>query len=316
MRIDPKHLLILAEISDSGGFTEAAASLGTTQPTLSRIVKTLEQRFGEPLFVRTRRPFELTAVGRALVEQGRIIRIASTRADESVDRIRSGVEGELRLGGTPFFTDGFVSGLIADFQKAHPNITVRLSYGYTDDLVAGVRGGRLDVALCPLNVVDPAVEVAFLPLIEGRNIIACRVGHPLLQTRRITASKLANYAWIEPPPNSPLAADVKSILIAIGAERIRIVFSGGGLGAVINYLMHSDSLAVLPHTVVFGMRHQKTITALSYDVPHPARNLGLLHPSDREPTPLIARFMDYMQSSFQDLKALIQRHENIVVWKR
>ena len=91
------------------------------------------------------------------------------------------------------------------------------------------------------------------------------------------ASKLANYAWIEPPPNSPLAADMKSILIAIGAERIRIVFSGGGL-KVINYLMHSDSLAALPHTVVFGMRHQKTITALSYSVPHPARNRPVARP--------------------------------------
>ena len=44
MRIDPKHLQILAEILDKGGFTEAALEMGTTQPALSRIVKNLEER--------------------------------------------------------------------------------------------------------------------------------------------------------------------------------------------------------------------------------------------------------------------------------
>jgi hypothetical protein len=49
MRIDPKHLMIIAEISDAGGFTEAASSLGTSQPPISRVVKMLGQRLGEPL---------------------------------------------------------------------------------------------------------------------------------------------------------------------------------------------------------------------------------------------------------------------------
>jgi molybdenum-dependent DNA-binding transcriptional regulator ModE len=49
MRIDPKHLMIIAEISDAGGFTEAALSLGTSQPAISRVVKMLEQRLGEPI---------------------------------------------------------------------------------------------------------------------------------------------------------------------------------------------------------------------------------------------------------------------------
>ena len=107
MNLDPKHLMILAEIYDAGGFTEAAASLGTSQPSLSRVAKNLEDRIGEPLFSRTRKPLQLTPIGQRLVDQGRAIRTASKRASESVDRIRSGEEGELRIGGTPFFMDGF-----------------------------------------------------------------------------------------------------------------------------------------------------------------------------------------------------------------
>ena len=42
MRIDPKHLMIIAEISNADGFTEAASSLGTSQPPISRVVKMLD----------------------------------------------------------------------------------------------------------------------------------------------------------------------------------------------------------------------------------------------------------------------------------
>ncbi len=316
MRIDPKHLQILAEILDKGGFTEAALEMGTTQPALSRIVKNLEERLGEPLFRRNRKPIEMTPVGLALVEQGRSIRIAANRASDTVERIRTGAQGELRIGGTPYFTDGFVAGLIADFQTVFPNVTVQLSYGYTDDLVNGVKSGRLDLALCPVNIVDPDVNVEFVPLIEGRNVVACRIDHPLLKKKRITVQELIQYAWVEPPPHSPLAVDLKNALISIGAERIRIAFSGGSLGSVISYLTRSDSLAVLPHTVVFALRHQKTVTALSYEIPHPSRTLSLMRARLRNGSPAVEKFTEHMQKSFADMKDLIRRHENIVIWNR
>jgi hypothetical protein len=77
MQIDPKHLMIIAEISDAGGFTEAAVSLGTSQPAISRVVKMLEQRLGEPIFHRVRKPLQLTSAGAILADQGRAIRTAA-----------------------------------------------------------------------------------------------------------------------------------------------------------------------------------------------------------------------------------------------
>ena len=104
------------------------------------MVKNLEQRLGEPIFFRARKPLQLTPIGKRLVDQGDAIRVATKRASESVDRIRSGDEGELRIGGTPFFLDGFVSGLIAEFQAQRPNVTVQLVHGYPDDLIAPIGG--------------------------------------------------------------------------------------------------------------------------------------------------------------------------------
>src|ERR687898_826987 len=206
MQIDPKHLMIIAEISDAGGFIEAADSLGTSQPAISRVVKMLEQRLGEPIFHRVRKPLQLTSAGAVLADQGRAI-------------------------------------------------------------------------------LTPDADVSFTPLLPGRNVIACRVGHPLFSKSEITPEDYAAYPWVAPPPRSPLNRDLRNALAVAGVERVRIAAPGARLGTLINYLIHTDCLSVLPHTVVFAMRRRGTVSALPVKLDHPARTLGLLLPRSTPPPP-------------------------------
>ncbi len=310
MLLDPKHLLLLAEIYDSGGFSEAAASLGTSQPGLSRIVKGLEERIEEPLFSRTRKPLELTPIGKRLVDQGRAIRNATKRASESVDRIRSGDEGEIRIGGTPFFLDGFVSSLLAEFQVVSPNIKINISHGYPDDLIAQLVGDRIDAAFCPVSVIDPDRNLEFKPLIRGHNLVACRVGHPLRSKKNLTAMDLLDYPWVAPPPHSPLSEDLKNILSSIDARNINIAASGGGLGSVVNYIVHTNYLTILPHTVVFALRRQGTLSALPIELNHPNRTLGLFTPKHSAVMPAVEKLSAYLSVRIKEMLEQIQQHES------
>lgn len=317
MQLDPKHLMILAQIYDSGGFTDAALSLGTSQPSLSRILKSLEERIGEPLFSRTRKPLELTPIGEKLVEQGRAIRSAAKRASESVDRIRSGNEGELRMGATPYFLDGFVSSLIAEFQATRPNVTIQLSHGYTGELISNLIGDHLDIALCPIDILDPELDLQFTPLIRGRNVVACRLGHPLRAKKNLSPKDLLAYPWVAPPPLSPLNADLKNVLSSIEASHIKIIASGGGLGSAVNYLVHSDCLTVLPHIVVFALRLRGALSALPVEIDHPNRTIGLLTPKRGAArfasTPLIENLTQHLRHRIDEMLEQIQSHENAVM---
>ncbi|MEM9250690.1 MAG: LysR family transcriptional regulator, partial [Pseudomonadota bacterium] len=109
MKIDPRHLEILAAIVDNGGLTEGAAALGKSQPSLSRTLSQLEDRIGAPLFVPGRRPLQPTELGRALAETGRQILAADRAASEIVQQFRAGRSGRVRVGGTPFFMDGVIA---------------------------------------------------------------------------------------------------------------------------------------------------------------------------------------------------------------
>ena len=316
MQIDPKHLMQLAAIVEAGGFTEAAARLGTTQPALSRTVALLEKRLGEPLFLRAKRPFTATAVGLALAEQGRAVLAAARKASERVEQFRQGEDGAIRIAGPPFFMDALVSGLVADFQSQYPRVRVDQSYAYTSDLVSMVRAAQIDMAFCPIDLLEPDEDIAFTPLIKARNVFACRAEHPLISKRRIGASDLLGYPWIAPPANSPLNADLKSALVSMGADTIRISYSCGSLAGLLNHLKRSDCLTVLPHSVVFAMRQEGEVSALPLVLQHPDRQIGILRSQAHAATPTSDRFAGFVSDRFDELKDLIRRHEKIVIWGR
>jgi len=104
------------------------------------------------------------------------------------------------------------------------------------------------------------------------------------------------------------------MLLSFGATEIKIRYSGGSLMSVINYLKNSEALTIMPHSVVFALRNDKSITALPVTIPHPERALGLLRRADALRTPAIDQFAKFVGAGFEDLKLLIKRHENSVVW--
>ncbi|EAB6718320.1 LysR family transcriptional regulator, partial [Salmonella enterica subsp. enterica] len=93
MKLDERHLVQLAAVVQAGGVTEGAALIGMTQPALSRTLAVLEQRIGEALFVRGKRPLQPTPLGKALAEHGQAMLSASRKAAALVDGFHKGSSG-------------------------------------------------------------------------------------------------------------------------------------------------------------------------------------------------------------------------------
>jgi len=314
MKIDERHLIQLAAVVKTGGVTEGAALLGLAQSAVSRTLSMLEKRVGEPLFIKGRRPLQPTAFGLALAEHGFVMLAASRKASDLVESFRIGNSGVVRVGGTPFFMDSLIAGLCAEFQATHPDVRIDQSYGYFPDLRAGLKADQIDIAICPIDILDEGSGLEFQQILPGRNVVACRITHPLLLKRRPKPSHLLEYPWVAPPPGSPLLAGLRALLLSFGATELKIRYSGGSLMAVINYLKMADALTIMPHSVVFAQRRDKSITALPITIPHPERALAILSRVDAPRSPAVDQFATFVRSGFESLRHLIKRHEEAVVW--
>ena len=193
----------------------------------------------------------------------------------------------VRVGGTPFFMDALISGMIAEFQNALSRRAHRPELWLSAGTARRAQCRAIDLAICPIDILDEGSGPEFQEILPGRNVVACRATHPLLLKRKVAAERLLDYPWIAPPPGSPLLADLRSLLLSLGATEIKIRYSGGSLTSAINYMKATDALTVLPHSVVFAFRKEKAITALPVTIPHPERALGLLRRADAPRAPAV-----------------------------
>lgn len=316
MRLNERHLMQLAAVIDTGGVSEGAAMLGLTQPAVSRALSMLEARVGQPLFVKGKRPQQPTLLAQQLAIQGRAILAASRKASEAVQGFQKGTKGLVRVGGVPFFIDAFISRMIAEFQNQEPEVSVQQSYGNLPEMQAALESDQIDLAIVPMALVEAPRGFEFIEILAARNIVACRPAHPLMRKRRLQVSDLAEYPWVAPLPGSPLLADLHAILLTIGMSDLNIRYAGGSLMSVFNYLSETNGLAVLPHSVVFAQRAENRVTVLPFDIPQPARSLGILRRINAACPIAADRFAQHVAAGFEDLRHLIKRHENAVVWGR
>jgi len=250
MELDPKHLSTLHVIRERGGLTAAAAIPGTSQPALSRLVADIEIRIGAPVFDRSSRPWRMTSLGESLASQGSAVRVATSRASHAIEQFKSGTDGLLKLGGTPYLSDAVLTPMIAAFQRTRPDVSIDQSHAYTAKLLRRLRRRELDIVVAPVDTMDLSPGLSSLRLVAAKNIIACRVQHPLALVEKPKSEALLDYRWISPPAESPLETDMRDVLNSLGVRHIRTAFSGGSLSSVLQILEHSDCLAILPENVL------------------------------------------------------------------
>lgn len=137
----------ILEIYQTGSFSQAAANLYVSQPSLSASVKRLEARIGEPLFDRSMHPIHLTECGMEYVRTAQAIAVAEANFLNYLDEHRNCRTGSLKLGGSNLNISFILPAILHRFQERYPGITVDIMEGNIDQLQQSLQEGKLDFVL-------------------------------------------------------------------------------------------------------------------------------------------------------------------------
>ncbi len=186
-----RHLRYFLAVAEALNFTKAAALLRVAQPALSRRVQDLEDEIGVDLLKRSPRGVVLTAEGKVFLEKTRqILKLA----DESVEQVRAlarGEEGELHMGYAPAPTVEILPPALAAFQKAFPRVRVLLHDFSEQELIDGLRNGRLELALMPRGAGPQSVGLEFETLRSYPICVAVAPKHRFARLKTITLEMVA-----------------------------------------------------------------------------------------------------------------------------
>src|SRR5262245_11427383 len=132
-------------VADAGSVSAAARELFLTQPAVTRRLQRLEGAVGAPLLDRRRRPFALTPTGQAVIERCRSV-LVSLKELRAVTDNGQQPGGELRIGVAHALTELTLAGPVSEVQRTFPRILLRLSTGWSRDLLERVRNQAVDAA--------------------------------------------------------------------------------------------------------------------------------------------------------------------------
>lgn len=127
-------------IVDAGNLSIAATQLGTTQPTISRRLQTLEQSLGLHLIRRTTHTMKLTEDGERCYERAKELMANWESFESDLKGARAEAKGNLRIAVPHAFGQDRLVVLLAEFLRLHPGITVEwfLRDDVQDFVTAGV----------------------------------------------------------------------------------------------------------------------------------------------------------------------------------
>jgi len=183
--VELRHLRTFLTVAEALSFNKAAEKLRTAQSALSRQVQALEEEIGVDLLKRSPHGVTLTAEGKLLLEEARdLVR----RADETVKKVQAlarGECGELHIGYAPTPTVEILPPALAAFQKANPEVKVLLHDMTADEIVDGLRNGRLQLAVTPRPVADHEPDVEFELLKAYPLCAVLPAGHALARLKTI-----------------------------------------------------------------------------------------------------------------------------------
>jgi DNA-binding transcriptional LysR family regulator len=143
-----QELTAFVRAGETGSFSRVARELGVSQPSISRIVASLEARLGVKLLLRTTRHVALTDAGRVFLERARQI-LGDLDDAENAARGADSLRGTLRVALSGAFGIREVIPRLPGFAEQHPKLRIELLMSdRTDDLIA--EGADMALRLGPL----------------------------------------------------------------------------------------------------------------------------------------------------------------------
>ena len=145
MTITQLHYVLA--VAEHQNFTKAAQKVFVTQPTLSMQIQKLEEELEVQIFDRSKKPIELTEVGKKIVFQARNIVNESDRIQDIVDQQKGFIGGEFRLGIIPTIMPTLLPMFLTNFIKKYPKVKLKIEELHTEAIIEKLQDGHLDAAI-------------------------------------------------------------------------------------------------------------------------------------------------------------------------
>jgi LysR family transcriptional regulator of abg operon len=194
-----QHILSLVALSEAGSLRSAAASLGRSQPALTKNLRQIEDELGVRLFQRTSRGVIPTKIGQLVLARTRTIATDIRRLQEEVEQTKGGQHGTVSVCVSPFAATQIIPAALLVFRQRFPKVDVQISSGLFPVAIVALREGQTDIVIGPPPPADQCRSLIVEPLVNTDIVIVTSKSSPHAKARSIGDLSDADWLMIGSP---------------------------------------------------------------------------------------------------------------------
>ena len=193
--MEMRHLRCLIAVAEELHFGRAATRLNLSQPPVSLAIKELEAELGVTLFERSSRRIALTREGEEAVHDARAVLARAELLKRRAHDSAQGQSGALSIGFISLAAYSFLPDALRRFMADYPKVKVALQESTTDQMLAELEIGALDLGLI---FASPGMSptLAYRPTQREALILALPEHHPQAKSAQVALEKLAHERFL------------------------------------------------------------------------------------------------------------------------
>ncbi len=193
----------------------------------------------------------LTEAGRVFLAESRAVLQHAEDAVNAARAIATGGRGEVHVGYAPTLTARILPPALRAFQAGTSGVRVKLHDLSTEEMLAGLREGRLQIAFLVRPRAAVLRELRFEELMRDPLRLAVALNHPLARRRVVTLAEIAREPLIAySRKDYPDYHEMLATVFSTTKSRPRIAEEHDGVSSLISAIEAGVGLALVPESLV------------------------------------------------------------------
>ncbi|MCK5400972.1 MAG: LysR family transcriptional regulator [Flavobacteriaceae bacterium] len=307
MTITQLHYVLA--VAEHQNFTKAAEKCFVTQPTLSMQIQKLEDQLSILIFDRSKKPIELTNVGKKIVNQAKNIVNEANRIQDIVDQQKGFIGGEFKLGIIPTIMPTLLPMFLKTFIKKYPKVKLKIEELTTEEIISRINDGHLDAAIAatPLENENIKERVIFYEPFVGY----IPKHHRLNSKKKIDISDLDINDMLLLEDGHCFRDGVINLCKSFKNHNVdKFQLESGSIEMLVKLSNEGLGMTLLPYLHTLDIKEREIINLHYFNEPSPAREVSIIYHKSELKMQIIEALQDVISGiirgaiAFQDVKII------------
>lgn len=272
-----RQLHYFIALYEEGSVTRAARRLNVVQPAISMQIGKLEEEFGHPLFQRLPKGMVPTSAGEEAYRSFAPILQELRSARDRITNFGERVAGHISVGVISSVANNALSECLESFCAKYPDVSVRVTGGYTIDFLDMLQVGQLDIAV--VNQSRGRGTLPTTPIMREDLALVCAAARAPALTDPVSLKAISAMNLVIPSVRHGLRVIIDEVASEADV-RLEPSLEFDELKTIEEFVQRTDFVTILPPIAVHRALRQGRLKSFAI-TPQITRDIVCVHSAKR-----------------------------------